>query len=162
MRKENKDKKQSPDTELIVRIAKDVVEQAAPEELPAFSALSRFYSKKPGSVLKQQMAKDDELGFGAGSASQVLAPTILLIVQQVVVQVSGNVAAKGSGTFLRRLWKKTSEEPIKPSGSSAYTQADIQAYAYKTALTFNVPEAKAQQIAAIVAGRLADSERGKM
>lgn len=163
MQKESDFTKQLFDIEQVISIAQDIVAQVAPEELSSFSALSTLYSKKPENIFNQQVAKDDDLGFGVGEVIQALAPAILLTVQQVFVQVSSDATEKSAATLFRRLGKKvfkhsSSRKRLNQPGSPEYTLADIRDYAYKTACELKISEAKAKLIADALAGRLATKQ----
>jgi hypothetical protein len=138
--------------EFIISVAHDVVKQVAPEELPSFPAISAAYRRNPGGLHRQLASKDDDLGFGAGEVITAVASTILLVVQQVLVQVSSDITEKGAGTLFHRLGKKIFKRPSSKKrtnqpDSPEYLLEDVKIYAYKTARRFKIGEDRANQIA---------------
>ena len=151
------------DRDLIISIAHDVVEQVAPLELDFFSALSTAYRNNPGIVRRQQAMKDDDLGFGGVEATvSVLAPTILLIVQQVLVKISNDATEKGEkglGALFHHLRTKifksaSASKPANKPDSPEYLSIDIWKYTYKTARECKISEKKANQIADVLVEKL--------
>src|SRR5574340_1468758 len=92
--------------QLIATIARDLVAQTAPQELPLFQATSEAYFKNPNKLLKGQSDKDEMLGFGVVEVvSTVMAsPIIINIVNEVVQLIMGG--AKEAG-FFKRLFGKS-------------------------------------------------------
>jgi hypothetical protein len=70
--------------QLIADVARDVVAQVAPQELPFFRATSVAYFKNPEKALKQQTRKDEMLGFGGGEVVTLLTPIVLTVMTEVV------------------------------------------------------------------------------
>ncbi|HEY7414996.1 MAG TPA: hypothetical protein VH593_07375 [Ktedonobacteraceae bacterium] len=146
---------QLPDREFVIKIAYDVVKQVAPNELSSFQTISAAYKRDPRNMRRQQAVKDNDLGFGGiGGEIHVLAPTILLIVEQVLIQIGRDAAGKGAGALFHHLGEKifkrsSSTKKQNQPGSPPYllTQADIQAYVYQAARKARVSEAKANEIA---------------
>ena len=83
--------------QMISDIARNLVSELVPEELPLFRANSEAYFSDSGNALKSQSSKDNMLGFGPGDAVVYLTPAILEITRQVVAFVFEEVkkAAKG-------------------------------------------------------------------
>ena len=143
-----------PDREFVIKVAHDVVEQVAPNELSSFQTISAAYRRDPGSMRRQQAVKDNDLGFGGIEGEiHVLAPTILLIVEQVLIKISSNAAEKGAGTLFRHMREKifrrssSRKRQNQPASPPYLLLADIQVYAYQSARKFKVSEAKANEIA---------------
>lgn len=64
--------------ELIASIARDLIAQTAPQELPLFRTTSEAYFKNPEKMLKGQAGKDEALGFGVmETASAIMASPIV-------------------------------------------------------------------------------------
>jgi hypothetical protein len=74
----------SDQNQLIADLARDIVAQTAPQELPLFRTMSAAYFKNPEKLLKGQSEKDEMLGFGVAGVVIMLTPTILAIMSQVV------------------------------------------------------------------------------
>jgi hypothetical protein len=69
--------------QLIADVARDIVAQTAPQELPFFRATSVAYFKNPEKALKQQTGKDEMLGFGGGEVVTLLTPIVLTMMTEV-------------------------------------------------------------------------------
>jgi hypothetical protein len=54
--------------QLIADVARDIIEQTEPAELPLFRAISREYFKRPAEARKNQSGRDEMLGLGIGEA----------------------------------------------------------------------------------------------
>jgi len=65
--------------QLVADLARDMVAEIAPQELPTFRAQSEAYFKDPERALKGQAGKDDMLGFGVGAAVTFLTPVVLAV-----------------------------------------------------------------------------------
>src|SRR5215469_1801906 len=69
----------SPYEALISDIARDVVEQAAPQELLIYQAASAAFFADPKRALRHSRSKDSALGFGLDPLAVVLTPVILSV-----------------------------------------------------------------------------------
>lgn len=72
-------------------VARDLVAQLAPEEMPLFRANSEAYFKNPEIVLKEHTGKDDMLGFGTGEVMSLLTPVAIAVSVEVVKFVTEEV-----------------------------------------------------------------------
>jgi hypothetical protein len=70
--------------QLIADLARDVVAEIAPQELPMFRAQSGAYFRDPEGALKRQAGKDEMLGFGTGTAATFMTPAVLAVTTVVV------------------------------------------------------------------------------
>src|SRR5690348_16902192 len=77
--------------QLIADVARDIVAQAEPSEIPLFQAISTQYFKKPDTLFKRQSAHDVQLGIGIGETISVVTPAVLVVVTQVVMFLAGEV-----------------------------------------------------------------------
>ncbi|MGD8405202.1 MAG: hypothetical protein PVJ21_16180 [Anaerolineales bacterium] len=86
---------QSNKNQLVINLAKDIVAEIAPQEMPMFRAQSEFYIRDPEEALKPQTGKDEMLGFGTESVATFITPTVLalssVVVNFVVTTVKGSV-----------------------------------------------------------------------
>lgn len=67
---------------LVTDIARDVLEELAPQELPILPAAARAYFANPAAALKQSRSKDSALGFGVDSFV-FLTPVVLPVLSEV-------------------------------------------------------------------------------
>lgn len=95
--------------QLIADVARDIVAQAEPSEIPLFQAISTQYFKKPDTLFKRQSAQDVQLGIGIGETISVVTPAVLVVVTQVVMFLAGEVGksvTEESASFINERVKK--------------------------------------------------------
>src|SRR4051794_23947910 len=68
------------DDALVVEVARGVVRQVAPQEMPLFRANSEVYRKDPQKALRGESGRDQILAFGAGLDVTLLTPVVLAVV----------------------------------------------------------------------------------
>jgi len=150
--------------QLVADLARDIVAQNAPQELPLFRATSAAYFKNPGKVLKSQSGKDEMLGFGAAEAVLMLTPSVLVIVNQVVTfviaEVQKSVAEESSNLLddlVKKMFKKFRSEH-EQNATPALTPAQlahVHQLAYEEASRLALSDAKAKLLADSIVGSLA-------
>jgi hypothetical protein len=74
----------------IAEVARDQVEQIAPQEAPIFPLLSEAYFQDPDKMLEAQ-GKDEMLGFGLEVGAVLLTPVVITVTKEVVEFVAGVV-----------------------------------------------------------------------
>jgi hypothetical protein len=79
--------------QLVEALAKDLVAQIAPQELPLFRATSQAYFQNSNRLFKGQDPKDEMLGFGVGESVTLLTPFILSILVEIVKYLSNEFAS---------------------------------------------------------------------
>src|SRR5262245_36782920 len=89
----------SANTALVTEVARDVLSEIAPQEIPILAAASRAYFADPAAALRQARSKDNVLGFGLEAAAVVVTPAVLLVTSEVL-------------EFLTRVAKKAVEEGL--------------------------------------------------
>jgi hypothetical protein len=95
-------------TQVAAEVARDLVSQVAPEELPLFRATSEAYLKDPQRVLKEYTGKDEMLGFGTGEVLSLVTPVAVAVSVEVIRFVTGELKASfqtESSVFLAALVK---------------------------------------------------------
>lgn len=153
------------DTQLISDVARDLVAQTAPEELPLFRATSTAYFQNPEKALKDRAGAEEMLGFGAELATAI-APVALAVttevVQFLVAELKTSLSKESSSMIsdaLRKLFRK-----FRPAGQSASDVApalsakqlaEVRRRAYEKARQFQLPEAQADQMADSMVATLA-------
>jgi hypothetical protein len=150
--------------QLVADLARDIVAQTAPQELPLFRATSAAYFKNPDKVLKSRGGKDEILGFGAGEAVLMLTPSVLFIVNQVVTFVIAEVqkaVAEESSNLLDDLVKKMfkkfrpAHEQNAPPPLTPTQLANVHQLAYEEASRLALSDAQAKLLADSIVGSLA-------
>ncbi len=151
------------DDDLVVDVARTVVAQAAPHELPLFRATANAYLRDPDGVEKAQ--KDEMLGFGVDSLV-ALTPCVLAVTRAIVEFVAGEVskALKDEGAnviqrVVRRLFGKTESGDGAEYALSADQLGRVHAVALEKAAALNVPERQAQLLADSMVGSLVAASR---
>jgi len=94
----------SSDTTLVADVARDVVSEIAPQEMPIFAAASRAYFADPDAALKHFRSKDYVLGFGLDAMAVLLTPVVLQVMSEVI-------------EFLTRIAKKAVEDGVQKEAS---------------------------------------------
>lgn len=149
--------------ELVVDLARGVVAQTAPHELPVFRATAAAYLEDPEGVETAQ--KDEMLGFGV-EAVAALTPCVLAIARAVVEFVVEEVAKvlkdQSAGTIqrvVRRLFRRpdTMEDPGLPAPPKLTEDQlrRVHQVALEKGAAFNLPPSQAQLLADSMAGSLA-------
>jgi hypothetical protein len=157
------------DHQLIAQVARELVSDMAPQELPLFRANSEAYFKNPEQALAGQPAKDDMLGFGAGEATVFLTPVVLAVATEVVKfvteEVKKSAQAEGSalvGDAVKAMFKKLrppEKEKKTPPPLTAEQLAQVRAIALKKARQLKLSEDRARILADSVVGSLATARR---
>jgi hypothetical protein len=83
---------------VIADVARMLIAQVAPQELPLFRAISAAYFAAPDKPIKFEGGKDNPLGFGPGGTVTVTTPAILSASNAVVTYVLGAVGAPETNT----------------------------------------------------------------
>ena len=103
---------------LMLDLARDVVAQTAPQELPLFQATSAAFIENPPRRGKQG---EDLLGFGVGEAAVFVTPVVLAIAKEVIAYLIEEAkktlkteSAAAVNAYIRGLFKHG-----KPTGSTA-------------------------------------------
>jgi hypothetical protein len=68
---------------IVAEVARDVLSEVAPQEMPIFAAASRAYFADPDAALRQLRSKDNVLGFGVEALTVLLTPVVLQILSEV-------------------------------------------------------------------------------
>ena len=145
--------------QFIADVARDIIMQTAPEELPLFRATSAAYFKNPDKVLKGQTSKDEMLGFGVGDAVALLTPYALVVVNEVVkfvtAQVQMSLATESAdliGDIVKKLFKRVrpEESNVMPLTLAQLTQ--VREVAYENARRLNLSDDRASLLADAIKG----------
>jgi len=70
--------------EMVGDIARDVVTQLAPQELPIFRAVSEAYFANPDHALKNLKSEDGVLGFGLDPTAFLFTPVVLHVLAEIL------------------------------------------------------------------------------
>src|SRR2546426_8822313 len=151
--------------QLIADVARDIVAQTAPQELPLFRMTSAEYFKKPDKVLKNQAGKDESLGFGTAEMVSFLTPSVLTVVTEVVtfltLVVKEAIADKSASLItdqVKKLFKKFHPEAEKeksdPSPLTREQIARVHKLSYERFLQLKLSDMQANRLADAIAASL--------
>ncbi len=154
--------------QLIRDIARDVVGQIAPQELPLFRATSEAYFKNPREVLEGKKPRDETLGFGLETAVAFLTPVVLAVATEVVKfvaeRIKESLKEEGAGIvteLIKKMFKRfrsTGEERGKAPALAPLSPeqlAQVRQRAIEKACQLNLPEVQARLLADAIVGSLA-------
>ena len=159
----------SEQNQLIADLARDLVVQTAPQELPLFRATSTAYFKSPDKVLKNTKGKEEMLGFGVAEAAVMMTPSILVVmtrvVQFVTAEVEKSVATESTSLIsdlIKQMFKKfrsseAKKEQHTPSPLTPEQLAQVSKLAYKEATRLMHSDARARLLADAIVGSLVTS-----
>ena len=152
------------DEDLVTSLAREMVEECAPEELPMFEVTSEVFVADPDRVEKEA-ARDEMLGFGIETALVAIAPYALAIARHVVAtlleQVEASLAEESQGVVrdrVRALFKRFRGSQTATEDSPGLTSEQlgrVKAAAIAKASELGLPEAQGRLLADSVAGSLA-------
>jgi hypothetical protein len=152
----------SANATLVTEVARDVLAEIAPQEVPIFAATSRAYFADPAAALRQLRSKDDVLGFGLDTAAGLFTPVVLLLLSETLeylTRVAAKAAADGLAKeipeLIKAMFKKFhSSRPDTPSVLTNEHIAMIHANILASAKKLRLPAEKARSLANAVTVQL--------
>ncbi len=151
------------ENQLIAHIASGIVAELAPQELTMFPVISEAYFKNPEKMRKGLSGKEEILGLDiVGTASLLLSPIIITIVDTIVKSLSEKVAESG---FFKRLLmklhlaKKEEKKVALPLSLTPAQLREVREQAIAQAMQFKLKEKQAELLADSLIGKLALIER---
>lgn len=111
-------------TDLVEALARQVVGDVSPAELPLFSATAARYRSDPSGTLAPSRGRDDALGFGGEAAVLLITPFALDLAKRVLTRLFeklGDSAADGVAARVSRWLSKSHDgtaEPVSGSGEA--------------------------------------------
>ena len=106
---------------LVQEIARDIVADVAPQELPIFPAVSTAYLANPAGALRLGRRSDPVLGFGAEAVTALLTTAVMYILSEVLkilAEAARKAATDGlskEGTALVAAMFKRFRTPAAPA-----------------------------------------------
>jgi hypothetical protein len=149
------------DVTLVSDIARDVLAELAPQEIPIFPAASRAYFADPAAALKQSRSQDSALGFGV-DLFVFLTPVVLPVLSEVfefLTQVAEKAVEAGLSKeipeIIKGMFRKFhSSEPESPSVLTREQIALVHAKVLAAAKRLRMPPDQARSLADAVTARL--------
>jgi hypothetical protein len=156
------------DPALVSDIAREIIEDVAPDELPMFGMASRAYLSNPERINASGGAADEMLGFGGGEI-EMLTPVIFSVTSAVVsFLVAAVVSAAKSETEsvvkaqVRQMFKRFTPAAVAatPAASAPITLTreqliEVRRVAYDVASGSGLPANQAALLADSTIGQLA-------
>lgn len=153
------------ENQLIAELARDLISQTAPQELPLFRANSEAFFTNPEKLLAGQKGKDEMLGFGAGEAIAMMTPAILAVTGEVVKFLAEEFkkTAKDESTAfvsetVKKMFKKFRPEEKKENSPAPLTPEQlnqVRELALKKARHLKLSDARCKLLADALVGSLA-------
>src|SRR3712207_5582826 len=136
----------------VADVARTLIEEIAPQEMPLFQATSAAYFKNPRRARGGQSSRDEMLGFGTGEDATFLTPIILSAAMKVVEFAMGptqEVSKKGLsgllGGFMKKRQQQDDPQTLQPLTPEQAARARELAIA--TLRQHNFPEDKLDSVA---------------
>lgn len=143
--------------QLIASIARDLIAETAPQELPLFQATSEAYFKNPQKLLKNQADKNEMLGFGVVEvvSTVIASPIVINIVNEAVHLIVEEV--KEAGLFKRLFGKSHSakEEQKNTRPLTPELMQQIHQMTLEKAVQYKLPRTQAEHLADSLVAKLA-------
>jgi hypothetical protein len=153
--------------QLVADVARDLVTEAVPQELPLFSATTEAYFRAMAGSVGRRAGKDEMLGFGIATGVSFLTPYILEIAGEVVQflaeQIRKSVKEQSASLIagaVRKLFRKYSqprETSDVPPPLTREQLTHLRKLVFDRARQLNLPEDKASLLADSMVGSLAAS-----
>ena len=152
----------SAGTLLVTEVARDVLSEIAPEEMPIFPAARRAYFADPAAAVRQLHAKDSVLGFGMEALAVAATPAVLAILSEVfgfLTRVAAKAVEDGLSQeipqLIKAMFKKFhSSAPDVPSVLTREQMGQIHSNVLLAAKKLRLPAEKAQSLADAVTAQL--------
>jgi hypothetical protein len=149
---------------LINEVARDIVQEATPEELPLFRMTSTAFFRDPERALHPSGRDEETLGFGAEVAT-ALAPVILAatteVVRYLVGEMKKSLQEQSSGAIndlVKRLFRRfrTPGTTVQPAVVLTPSQlAEVRRRTLERAHQFKLSPAQAEHLADAMIATLA-------
>ncbi|CUW32996.1 MULTISPECIES: hypothetical protein [Streptomyces] len=113
----------APHHVLITEIARDVIEEIAPDEVPMFSAVSDAYFADPRRATSSRGTRKSPLGFGSGAVDLILTPIVLAATAKAVECLADlffkHTTGEGTRAALRGIFRTGRRSPGEPAPDAA-------------------------------------------
>jgi hypothetical protein len=154
------------DEALVRDLARKVLREAAPEELPLLRPASERYFADPEKALRRRRQEQEVLGFGGEAVVALLTPIVLTVATDALTHFATEFArdagSRGVATIraaLRRLFRLESADIGTDSSEVPSITPEqlglVRQRAFDRAMALDIPEAKANLLADALVGSLA-------
>lgn len=143
----------------VVEIARDLVTQAAPQELSLFEDTRDAYFANPDRMLKGQDGQEEPLGFDivSGASTILITPVALAVVDEVTRMIVDKVAESGMFSKLLQklhLTRRVHKKVTLPLRLTPEQMKQVRKAAVEKAGQCNLPKAQAELLADSLVGKL--------
>ena len=157
--------------QLIADMARDIIAQTEPSELPLYRAISTEYFKRPAEAAKNQSGRDELLGFGIGDAVPLVTPAMLVVMTQVVafltevirqsfVEESAILINNRVRSMFKKFRHEGARDELTPAPLTREQLAQVHKHAYEKFLELKLSGTRATYLAdAVVASLIAAPEQ---
>ena len=140
-------------------LARQVVNEVSPAEVPLFDATAARYRADPDGTLNASSNADESLGFGVETAVVLVAPFAIDLVKRIFTKVTeklGDSAADSLATRITRLFGADHhDQPKGPDPLTADQLALVEKTAREEAKHLKLPADRAEALADGVVAALA-------
>lgn len=145
----------SAEQALVRIVARDILQQIAPYEVPLYEATSAAYFADPARALKAARTRDAALGFGTDPFSILFTPLVLQVVSEIV-PVLGSIAKKTAETvigdevsrIIKGMFKRFHDSEPDPAATLSHEQlAQIHLTVIEAGKKLKLPSDKARTLA---------------
>jgi hypothetical protein len=146
-------------------LARLVVSQVAPEELPVFGVIADASLADPGRMLGSRDDVRERLGFGVGEAVALITPFAILVANEVVGYLT-KCALDAGRTAVGRLFARKSKRPGQPVDQDPPLHLrddqlrELRRIVVAKAVQLGLPQPKAELLADAFAGSVATADAG--
>jgi hypothetical protein len=141
----------------VVDVVRDVVAEAAPEELPLVEGLSRFGDETVVRRLTRRRRPREPLGFGLDEIAVLVTPVVWIVVEEAVRRVVDSAVdgvTKGAWTRLRRLLHRRGVQLTVPPLTCEQI-VEVQQRVLELAVQRGLERERAAKLADLLGARLA-------
>ncbi|MFJ3794587.1 hypothetical protein [Kitasatospora sp. NPDC090091] len=139
-------------------VVREVIGEVAPEELVLLNGLLQYDDATVVGKLTGSGRRREPLGFGFGELVALVTPVVWLTVDQAARragEVAAENAARGTGTVLRRLFRRRSSESVTVPPLTREQLRGVRQQVQEAALDRGLSQDRASAIADAVVSRLA-------
>jgi hypothetical protein len=144
-------------------LARQVIGEVAPEELPLFDPVCSAWFATRRSGRRQRRRQEDPLGFGPETAATILAPAVLAVCGEVARHLAGEVERSIAGRISKLVGRavgwllarpRTPSKAAPPAELTRDQLVRVRQLAFERGLEVGLPRERASVLADAIAGSL--------
>ena len=143
--------------EAVAALAREVVSDVSPAELPLFAATVTRYRSDPAEALRSGGSSDRALGFGVETAVVLVTPFALELVKRMFARLADRLGDSAADSLAGRIrgWFSEPEESDEPAALSADQLRMVAEVTRTEAASLQMPEVQSERLADAVIAALA-------